>query len=181
MFAQVAVSAAIAWDRHADARRHQPMWLACGVLRNDREDDFTWREKFQSLRSRDDLAVRWKDGRNPNQVLCRDSGIAQCQFERRQPLFMFSHSLGEKNALRDHVFAQFLRSSRKKYQECQTDLLRFMKSKGKPISCAMGNCVFHRIFSVGTKRENRGATPTSHSSAEQKERIADSLTSLRSQ
>jgi hypothetical protein len=48
-----------------------------------------------------------KNGRNPDQVLGSDSGIAQRQLERRQTLFVLAVPLGEENALGDHVFGQF--------------------------------------------------------------------------
>src|SRR2546430_3843428 len=51
----------------------------------------------------DQLALWWKDGRNPDQVLGRNSGIAQRQLERRQALFVFTDPLGEEDPLGDHV------------------------------------------------------------------------------
>jgi hypothetical protein len=61
----------------------------------------------ESLRARDQFAVGRKDGGDTHQVLRRDAGVAQGEFERGEALPMFSHAFGEKDLLGDHVLAQF--------------------------------------------------------------------------
>jgi hypothetical protein len=78
-----------------------------GILRYNGEYHLARIQIRQSLRSRDQLTLWWKDGRNPDQILGRDSGIAQRQLERRQALFVFTDPLGKENPLGDHVFGQF--------------------------------------------------------------------------
>ena len=50
------------------------MRLVGGVLGDDREDDFSGRQIFESLRAGNQFAVGRKDGRDPYQVLRRDAG-----------------------------------------------------------------------------------------------------------
>jgi hypothetical protein len=78
-----------------------------GVFRYHGKHHFAGIQIWQSLRSRDQLALWWEDGRNPDQVLGRNSGIAQRQLERRQALFVLTDPLGEEDPLGDHVFGQF--------------------------------------------------------------------------
>ena len=79
-----------------------------GVFRDDRENDFAGVQILQSLGARDEFAVGRKNRRDTHQILRCDTGIAQGELKRRQPLAVLSHTFGEKDPLRDHVFAQFV-------------------------------------------------------------------------
>src|ERR1019366_1360770 len=87
--------------------------LARGVLRHHRERDLSRRQVPQSVRARNQLAVGREDERHPYQVLGGNARIAQRQFERGEPLPVFPHTLGEEDALGDHVFGQFMFSKTK--------------------------------------------------------------------
>jgi hypothetical protein len=54
-----------------------------GVFRDDGKNHLARRKVSQAFFAGDELALGWKDGRNPNQILSSDSGIAKSQLERR--------------------------------------------------------------------------------------------------
>jgi hypothetical protein len=61
----------------------------------------------QSLRAWHQLAVGRKDGRDANQVLRGNAGVAEGELKRSEALAMFPHTFGEEDFLGDHVLAQF--------------------------------------------------------------------------
>jgi hypothetical protein len=77
-------------------------------------------EILYTLLASEQLAIRWKDGRDAHQVLGSYARITQRQLKRRETLTVFSHPLGEENPFRNHVFAQFACPPAKEfeYREC---------------------------------------------------------------
>jgi hypothetical protein len=51
--------------------------------------------------------LRRENGRNPDQILRGDTGIAQRELKRSQTFFVLAVPLGEENLFGDHVFGQF--------------------------------------------------------------------------
>ena len=76
--------------------REQTMRFVGGVFRHDRKNDFAGAQIFQSLRARHQFALRWKNRRDPNQILGGDAGIPQGQLKRRETFAMFPTPLVKK-------------------------------------------------------------------------------------
>src|SRR6516164_8975655 len=83
------------------------MRLARRVFGHDGEYDLAGMKILHAFLAGEELAVWRKDRRDAHQILGGNTGITQRQFERRQTLAVFPHSLGEENPLWNHVFAQF--------------------------------------------------------------------------
>src|SRR5208283_2395922 len=107
VLAEISVRVAIGGDGDANRRREQTVRLVRGVFGNHREYYFPGMQIRQPLRAWNELAVGRKDGRDTNQVLRGDAGVAQSEFERGETLPMFSHTFGEEDFLGNHVLAQF--------------------------------------------------------------------------
>ena len=82
------------------------MRLTGGVFRDHGENNLAGRKVFQTFFAGDELALGRKDGRNPDQILRRDPGVAQSHFERGEPFLVLPDALGQKQTLRDHALAQ---------------------------------------------------------------------------
>jgi hypothetical protein len=107
MLAHISIRAAICGYRHTNAGSEQSMWLTRGVLRYDGEHDFAVIQVLLTFLARYQFAMWRKDRRDTHQVLRCNASVAKRQLKGRQALFVFSHSFGEKEALGNHVFAQF--------------------------------------------------------------------------
>jgi hypothetical protein len=107
VLAQIAVGIAVGGNSNADGSGEQPVRFMGGIFRNHGEDHLSVMQKLQSLRAGDQLAIGWKNGGDPDQILRSDTGVAQGQFERSEPFPVFSHPLGEKQLPGNHVDGQF--------------------------------------------------------------------------
>jgi hypothetical protein len=83
------------------------MRLVRGIFRNDCKDHFTGMKILEALGTGNQFALWWEDRRDAHQVLRGDAGVAQREFEGSEALAVLTDAFGEKDPLRDHVFAQF--------------------------------------------------------------------------
>src|SRR5260370_38905366 len=85
------------------------MRLARGILRDHGKSDLTRIKILHALFARDQLAVWREDGRNTDQILCGNAGVAQGQLETCKTLLVLAHTFGQKDALGHHAYSQFSR------------------------------------------------------------------------
>src|SRR5277367_3695531 len=108
VLAEVAVGVAVAGNGYADARCYEAMRFASRVFGDDGEDDFAGIEVLQTFFARDEFCLRREDGRDADQVLRRDAGVAEGQFKGGEAFLVFAYTFGKEQPLRDHAFSQFL-------------------------------------------------------------------------
>jgi hypothetical protein len=87
---EIAVLVAVLRNRDTDRGGDEPVRLVGGVLAHDDVEDLARLEELLALLRRDELAVRWEDRRDADEVELRDARAAERHLEARELLAVSS-------------------------------------------------------------------------------------------